>query len=267
MSFRSMKALPIILYMILGIGLVASASFYSWNGKLVLGDKVRVDGLTLTVDADKTTGELALIISNESGIVTILKDGEFVKVGELTVSFNAMNDHGLITVSSDEFFNVAIPTPEQSDELETLKEENEELKKENKQLKEENTKLKQRVSELEKQMQNKKPNTAELNAKILNLTKENRELKAELANITNKYNQLKAKADFLSQQNEEYRQIIQQVMEGESSEAKQSYIEKAKKEALIGSVLWKSLIGSAIVVGLVGYGLYRKKRSWEFGGL
>lgn len=136
------------------------------------------------------------------------------------------------------------------------------LKKENSVLKTENTKLKQRVSELEKQLKSQ-PNTAELQTKLVNLTKENRELKAELANLTTKYNQLKAKADFLEQQNEEYRQIIQQVMNEQSSEAKQSYIEKAKKERLVGSVLWKSLVGSVVVVGLVGYGLYRKKRAWE----
>jgi len=134
---------------------------------------------------------------------------------------------------------------------------------------EENKKLKAQVDSLKKenaQLKGKlkgQPNTAELNAKLVNLTKENRELKGELANLTRQYNALKAKADFLEQQNEEYRQIIQQVMSEQSSEAKQSYIEKAKKEALIGSVLLKSLAGAGIIVGLVGYGLYRKKRSWE----
>ncbi len=132
-------------------------------------------------------------------------------------------------------------------------------------LNEENGKLKRQVSELETKL--KTSNLTALQARLLNLTKENRELKAELANLTSRYNQLKAKADFLEQQNEEYRQIIQQVMEGESQQEEQSYIEKAKKERLIGSVLWKSLIGSVIVVGLIGYGLYRIKRRHEFAGL
>ncbi|AJC70917.1 hypothetical protein X802_00945 [Thermococcus guaymasensis DSM 11113] len=129
----------------------------------------------------------------------------------------------------------------------------------------ENNKLKSQITTLENRL--KTSNLTALQARLLNLTKENRELKAELANLTSRYNQLKAKADFLEQQNEEYRQIIQQVMEGESQQEEQSYIEKAKKERLIGSVLWKSLIGSVIVVGLIGYGLYKKKRSWELGGL
>jgi len=107
----------------------------------------------------------------------------------------------------------------------------------------------------------------DLQAKIVNLTKENRELKAQLANLTKKLNQLEAENAFLKQQNEEYRQIIQQVMNEQSSEAKQSYIEKAKKEKLVGSVLIKALITSFVVVGLIGYGLYKKKRSWELGGL
>jgi len=106
-----------------------------------------------------------------------------------------------------------------------------------------------------------------LQAKIVNLTKENRQLKAELANLTRELNQLKAENEFLKQQNEEYRQIIQQVMKSESEQSKQSYIEKAKKERLIGSVLLKSLLASLAVVGLVGYGLYRTKRRHEFAGL
>ncbi len=104
----------------------------------------------------------------------------------------------------------------------------------------------------------------DLQAKIVNLTKENRELKAQLANLTRKLNQLEAENEFLKQQNEEYRQIIQQVMNEQSSEAKQSYIEKAKKERLIGSVIIKTLVAALVIVGLVGYGLYRKKRSWEY---
>ena len=107
----------------------------------------------------------------------------------------------------------------------------------------------------------------DLQAKIVNLTKENRELKAQLANLTKKLNQLEAENAFLKQQNEEYRQIIQQVMNEQSSEAKQSYIEKAKKEKLVGSVLIKALITSLVVVGLIGYGLYRIKRRHEFAGL
>ena len=107
----------------------------------------------------------------------------------------------------------------------------------------------------------------DLQAKIVNLTKENRQLKAELANLTRELNQLKAENEFLKQQNEEYRQIIQQVMKSESEQSKQSYIEKAKKERLIGSVLLKSLLASLAVVGLVGYGLYRTKRRHEFAGL
>lgn len=107
----------------------------------------------------------------------------------------------------------------------------------------------------------------DLQAKIVNLTKENRQLKAELANLTRELNRLKAENEFLKQQNEEYRQIIQQVMNEQSSEAKQSYIEKAKKERLIGSVLLKGLTASLVVVGLVGYGLYRAKRRHEFAGL
>ncbi|NJE47915.1 hypothetical protein E3E35_11035, partial [Thermococcus sp. GR7] len=99
------------------------------------------------------------------------------------------------------------------------------------------------------------------------LTKENRQLKEQLANLTNRYNQLKAKADFLEQQNGEYKQIIDQAMKSTSEKNKDQYIEQAKKERTWGSILWKTLLISGIIVGLIGYGLYRKKRSWELGRL
>jgi len=104
----------------------------------------------------------------------------------------------------------------------------------------------------------------DLQAKIVNLTKENRELKAELANLTNKYNTLKARADFLEQQNEEYRTMLQNLLGETAKGSEEDYIEQAKKERLIGSVIIKTLVAALVVVGLIGYGLHRKKRGWEY---
>ena len=110
-------------------------------------------------------------------------------------------------------------------------------------------------------------NTNNLHAKLVNLTKENRELKAELANLTKQYNQLKAENEFLKQQNSEYRTMIQKLLEDASSKSEQNYIEKARKERLIGSVLLKSILFAGLVVGLIGYGLHRVKRRHDFAGL
>ena len=107
-------------------------------------------------------------------------------------------------------------------------------------------------------------NTNNLHAKLVNLTKENRELKAELANLTKQYNQLKAENEFLKQQNAEYRKLIQGLLKEQAQKSEQNYIEKARKERLIGSVIIKALIFSLAVVGLIGFLLYRKKRSWEY---
>ncbi len=104
----------------------------------------------------------------------------------------------------------------------------------------------------------------DLQAQITNLTKENRELKAIIANQTREINQLKAKADFLEQQNEEYRTMIQNLLKETAQGSEQDYVEKAKKERLIGSVIIKTLLFATAIVGLIGYGLYRKKRSWEY---
>jgi len=270
MSFRGMKLwIPIIIYM-LSIAPALAVTF-SWSGALDVGQSITVDNLTLIVNKNVGTGQLALIIENGSDVLAVIQGNGSTKVGNLTVSFIGFNGKGYITINAPELFTVGQPSANSAllAENTRLKEQVANLTREIRALKSENKKLKAQVDSLKKenaQLKEKlksQPNTAELNTKIVNLTRENRELKAELANLTTKYNQLKAKAEFLKQQNEEYRQIIQQVMNEQSSEAKQSYIEKAKKERLIGSVLWKSLVGSVVVVGLVGYGLYRKKRAWE----
>ncbi|NJE48406.1 hypothetical protein [Thermococcus sp. 9N3] len=275
MSFRSMKFwLPIIIYM-LSIAPALAVTF-SWSGALEVGQSITVNNLTLTVDQNNRTGQLALIVQNGSSILALIQGNGSTKAGNLSISFIAFNGKGYITINGPELFTVGQLSSANSallTENERLKEQVENLTREISALKNENAKLKAQVNSLEKensQLKEKlksRPNIAELNARIVNLTKQNRALKAELANLTNKYNQLKAKADFLSQQNEEYRQIIQQVMNEQSSQSKQSYIEKAKKERLVGSVLLKGLTASLVVVGLVGYGLYRAKRRHEFAGL
>ena len=109
------------------------------------------------------------------------------------------------------------------------------------------------------------PNSnSKLKAQVANLTKENRQLKAELANQTKQINQLKAKVEFLEQQNEEYRKLIQGLLKEQAQRSEQDYVKKAKKERLIGSVIIKALMAALIVAGLIGYGLYRKKRGWEY---
>ena len=280
MNFRGLKFwIPILIYM-LSIDPALATSFYTWTGTLEVGQSVYINGIHAYLDKDNRTGKLALVLESPEGI-ELLYSNRTIEIQGLTIGLISFKDYGVISVKADRPFSVSFNTTEdyqkQVDELKKenaqLKSENERLSKQVQSLTKENKKLKTQVDSLKKenaQLKEKlksQPNTAELNAKIMNLTKQNRALKAELANLTRQYNALKAKADFLEQQNEEYRQIIQQVMNEQSSEAKQSYIEKAKKERLIGSVLLKSLIGSVVLVGLVGYGLYRKKRSWELGGL
>ncbi|WP_240911856.1 hypothetical protein [Thermococcus sp. M36] len=255
--------MPIFILCILGLSTVSATTLYSWNGKLGPGDKILVNNLIISLDTDRNSGEIALIIKNSTNVIAILKNGQFIKVKDLTISFNAAGEYSIVSVTGREFFNVVIPTSGQPNNLEALKEENKKLEAQVQQLKDENTKLKQRVSELEKQLKNQ-PNTAELQTKLVNLTKENRELKAELKNLTDKYNALKAKADFLSQQNEEYRTMIQNLLKETAQGSEQDYIEQAKKERLIGSVIIKTLVVALVVVGLIGYGLYRKKRGWEY---
>ncbi|WP_297465377.1 hypothetical protein [Thermococcus sp.] len=271
MNFRPMKSwIPIIIYM-LSIAPALAVTF-SWSGALEVGQSINVNNLTLLVDQNNRTGQLALIVENGSDIVALIQGNGSTKIGNLTISFVGFNRKGYITVQGPELFTVGQSSSMSSAllaenarlkrEVASLSREISALKSENKKLKSQVDSLKKENSQLKEKLKSQ-PDIAELNAKVVNLTKQNRALKAELANLTRKINQLEAENEFLKQQNEEYRQIIQQVMNEQSSEAKQSYIEKAKKERLVGSILLKSLAGAGIIVGLVGYGLYRKKRSWE----
>ncbi|BAD84791.1 hypothetical protein, conserved, containing leucine zipper motif [Thermococcus kodakarensis KOD1] len=255
---------------LLTASLASGGTLYDWSGSLSVGERVYINDLSLLVDKNIKTNETVLVIEQDSQIQTILGDGENYTTKGLEILFAALGDEGYVHVESEKPFAVSFSAP---DEAAELRNENTELReklanlttKYNK-LAKENEQLKQQVSELQSKLKNQ-PNTAELNAKILNLTRENRELKAQLANLTNQYNAVKAKADFLEQQNDEYRKMIQTLLEDASQKSEQSYIEKAKKEKLVGSVIIKAIAFSVIVVGLIGYGLYRKKRSWELGGL
>ncbi|KUH33963.1 hypothetical protein APY94_04025 [Thermococcus celericrescens] len=261
---------PVILYMIIGFGSASAASFYKWSGSLEVRQSIYIEDLTITVDQDNATKELALIVRDDGSILGLLKAGEDGEFEGLSISFNEFNGYGVIDISSEKPFAVTFnATEDYQKQIDGLKQENAQLKSENEKLSKqvqslqtENKQLKQQVSDLKNKLKNQ-PNTAELNAKLVNLTKENRALKAELANMTNKYNAVKAKADFLEQQNEEYRKMIQSLLKETAQGSEQDYVEKAKKEKLIGSVLLKSIVFALVVVGLIGYGLYRKKRSWE----
>ncbi|NJE84350.1 hypothetical protein E3E23_00620 [Thermococcus sp. CX2] len=258
--------IPFIILVYIGLsGLVGA--IYTWTGTADVGSHIYVNDLVLTVDQDNVTKELALIIEKNGQLLGLLKAGESGEFEGLSISFKEFNGYGIISIQSEEFFAVSITS---SSELEQLQQENTALRAENEKLKEQVQQLEGQVQKLKsentqlKEKLSSQPDVQSLQTQITNLTKENRELKAQIANLTNKVNQLKAENEFLSQQNEEYRTMIQNLLKETAQGSEQDYIEQAKKERLIGSVIIKALIFSLAVVGLIGYGLYRKKRSWEY---
>lgn len=266
------RSLPFII-LLLGTLSLASAT-YSWTGRLSVGDKLYVNELIIQIDKNKADNRTAAIVYQGNQLLGLIYAGNSGTFEGLEIRIDEFNDYVLVSISSEDPFTISFnATKDYSAEINKLKEENTRLKQENEQLKKqvenlenENKQLKGRISDLEKQLSQTKA-VSKLQVQINNLTKENRELKAQIANQTNLINQLKAKAQFLEQQNNEYRTLITKLLEEQAQKSEQSYIEKAKKERLIGSVIIKTLIFSLAVVGLIGYGLYRKKRGWEFGGL
>lgn len=199
----------------------------------------------------------------------IFGDGENYIIKGLEIFFVVFGDEGYVYVESEKLFVVSFSV---LDEVVELRNENIELReklvnlmiKYNKFVKE-NEQFKQQVLEFQSKFKNQF-NIVELNVKILNLMRENCEFKVQLVNLMNQYNVVKVKVDFFEQQNDEYRKMIQIFFEDVLQKSEQSYIEKVKKEKLVGFVIIKVIVFSVIVVGLIGYGLYRKKRLWEFGG-
>lgn len=268
-----MRAKVFPIFLLLYICILGNAlAIYSWSGNLNVGDQIYVNNLKIYIDMNQLNNKTAAIVYQGTEALTIIYEGEEKTVEGLEISITRFNDYVLVSISSEDPFTISFnATKDYSAEINKLKEENTKLKQENEQLKKqveslenEDKQLKGRISDLEKQLsQAKAQDVSKLQVQINNLTKENRELKAQIANQTNLINQLKAKAQFLEQQNNEYRTLITKLLEEQAQKSEQSYIEKAKKEKLIGSVIIKSLLFGGIVVGLVGYGLYRKKRSWE----
>lgn len=277
---RQSRILPLLF--IICILLTPAMAVYTWTGQLNVGNVVYINDMQVKIDKDKNKNITAAIILYK-GEAFLVKEGESAEIDDIEISVNSFKDYAILSVSSDKPFEINFDNKTTGNEdlkkqISNLKEENTKLRQENERLKgenqrlkdqinkltDENKQLKRRISELEKQ---KPASTKELEARLLNLTKENRKLKMQLANLTRKYNEIKAKAEFLEAQNEEYRSILQKLIEEEAQKSKQNYVEKAKKERLIGSIIIKSLVFGLVVVGIVGYGLYRKKRSWELGGL
>ncbi|MBO8175194.1 MAG: hypothetical protein H0Z18_08045 [Thermococcus sp.] len=271
-----MKRFFLIFIIILTGTLSLVSATYSWTGKLNVGDKLYVNELIIQIDKNKADNRTAAIVYQGNQLLGLVYAGDSDIFEGLEISVTRFNDYVLLSILSEEPFTISFnATEDYPAEINRLKEENGKLEQENEQLKKqveqltnENKQLKRRISDLEKQLsQAKAQDVSKLQVQINNLTKENRELKAQIANQTNLINQLKAKAKFLEDQNNEYKSLITKLLEEQAKKSEQEYIEKAKKERLIGSIIIKSLILGGIVVGIVGYGLYRKKRSWEHAGL
>lgn len=269
------KLIPIFIIYIIYIGTLGNAlAIYSWTGKLNVGDELYINNMNIRIDRDRNTNITAAIVDLE-GEVFLIKEGEKREVNGIEISVNSFNDYAILSISSKDPFEVKFSSEDSSQELEALKEENEKLKaqvqnltKENEQLKNENAQLKRRVSDLEKQLKElNAQDVSKLQVQINNLTKENRELKEKIANQTQLINSLKAKANFLEQQNKEYKTLISKLLEEQAQKSEQSYIEKAKKEKLWGSIIIKTIITAGGIVLLVGFLLYRGKRSWEYAKL
>lgn len=263
-----------LIFIIILIGTLSLVSAtYSWTGRLSVGDKLYVNELIIQIDKNKADKRTAAIVYQGNQLLGLVYAGDSETFKGLEIRIDEFNNYVLVSISSQEPFTISFnKTKDYSAEINKLKEENTKLKQENGQLKKqvesltnENKQLKRRVSDLEKQLKEARAqDVSKLQAKIANLTKENRVLKEKLANQTNLVNQYKAKSKFLEQQNNEYKTLITKLLEEQAQKSEKNYIEQAKKERLIGSIIIKALIVGGLLVGGIGFLLYKIKKSWEY---
>ena len=256
-----MKRLLPILLIILCI--VPVGATFSWTASLEPGTKFYINNLTAIVDFDPRQGKSMLIVNG-----THILEGEERTLGDMTFKIMTFNNKTYVSITSSKPFEIRFSKPTTSrntSEDEQLKKRISELESKVKSLQDENARLKRRLSELEKQKQT--ADVSKLKRQIANLTKENRALREQIANLTERINALLGENEFLKQQNSEYKKLISSLLKEQAQRSEQDYLEKAKREKLIGSILLKSLAFSSMIVITVGYLLYRAKRSYEYGGL
>lgn len=270
-----MKRFPALVFLIVllvvpfNAAAVTAASHYEYTATMRLNDLVLVSTqdsqLKLTIDADKNSGELALLVFNASTdkLLTIVFDQDEVSLNSIDIKAVQFNDYLLVTISSAEPIEISL-NPNNinyEEELQRLKDENEQLQTENEQLKAKLAELEKQVAELQAKLSNQEDVTA-LHQQILNLTKENRALKEELANQTQQLNYYKSKAEYLEKQNQEWRTLFGTIIEEQAEQSEHDYIAQAEKQRSAASLLWKVLILTVVAgVGVLWF-LDRKRRKY-----
>ncbi|MFA4700146.1 hypothetical protein [Pyrococcus kukulkanii] len=259
------RLLPILLIILLS---TPGFAYYSWTGTVDPGTILYVGNLTVKVDREVSGNRSILSIGD-----TYVMEGQKKTIQGLTFEVKTFNNKTYVLITSEKPFEVKFSkatligeeTEKLKKQVEELKAELESANKKIKALQDENARLKRRLSELEKQKQT--ADVSKLKRQIANLTKENRALREQIANLTERINALLGENEFLKQQNSEYKKLISSLLKEQAQRSEQDYLEKAKREKLIGSILLKSLVFSLMIVITAGYLLYRAKRSYEYGGL
>jgi FtsZ-binding cell division protein ZapB len=119
--------------------------------------------------------------------------------------------------------------------------------------------LKQNISKLQNELDNKN----KLLAEYITYKKKNIKLQQNISKLNNQITTLKAENEIIKQQNEQYKDLITDLMAKTSNqtiENTKDIYEKDKK--LIGGFTWSFTIG-LVSVGVIAYSLMRLKQKYE----
>jgi septal ring factor EnvC (AmiA/AmiB activator) len=112
-------------------------------------------------------------------------------------------------------------------------------------------------------LQNELDNKNKLLAEYITYKKKNIELQKNISKLNNQITTLKAENELLKQQNEQYKDLITDLINKQSNETKDSLKETYdKNKKLIGGFTWSFTIG-LVSVCVIAYSLMRLKQKYE----
>lgn len=238
-----------------------AAAMYSWTGDVSVGDKLIINNdLSITIDLDKISNRAGAIVESKNDTIIVYENEEKTLDG-YTIQLVKFNDKLILSIQSTNMFTVSF---EKDPAVEKLEEENKKLVQENEQLKRQLEELNKQIEALNAQIAELNKQIDELDAKLSNKTQENVELQKQLEELKKENNMLQGKAQYLEEQNKEYRELIQKVMEVESEKNVNEYLDNSKKYLVAVKVLLFALLFTAVIVTAVGLFIYSKYKQHKY---
>jgi uncharacterized protein YukE len=120
--------------------------------------------------------------------------------------------------------------------------------------------LKQNISKLQNELDNKN----KLLAEYITYKKKNIKLQQNISKLNNQITTLKAENEIIKQQNEQYKDLITDLISKQSNETKEDYITAYKEWKKEVSNFKTAVIFGGLACIVIGYGFVRYKKRYDY---